>query len=146
MPTSNASLHVKWPRKEVAIGSFNTHLVGLDKNQTPAGSLRHRLQETFLTMRLACCFRERITRRISPLEMKRLRYSYSKQSNIIFRLNLWTGNKLMLRYFYTGVAHKSYKHVYVKVVIFFFKPELKIQRKIFVYCIQVIHNYRNSPH
>lgn len=146
MPTSNAQSHVKRPRKEVAIGSFSAHLVRSDKNQTPAGSLRHQLQETFLTMRLACCFGERIICRISPLEMKWLCYSYSKQSNIILRLNLRIGNKLMLRYFYTGVAHKSYKHIYVKAVIFFFKPELKIQRKIFVYCIQVIHNYRNSPH
>lgn len=42
----------------------------------------------------------------------------------------------MLRYFYTGIAYKkSYKHVYIKTVICIsiFKPELKIQRMMFVY-------------
>lgn len=35
----------------------------------------------------------------------------------------------MLRYLYTGVAHKSYKHVYVKVVIFFFQAWAKNPKK-----------------
>ena len=42
----------------------------------------------------------------------------------------------MLSYYYTGTTHKkSYKHVYVKTVICVsvFKPEIKIQRKMFVY-------------
>lgn len=42
----------------------------------------------------------------------------------------------MLRYFYTAVTcKKSCKHVYVKTIlcINIFKPELKIQRNMFVY-------------
>lgn len=70
---------------KVAAEKFNTHLVRADKSQTLAGSLRHHLQETFLTMRLACCFGERIICRKSPPEMKWPCYSYSEQSNIIFR-------------------------------------------------------------
>lgn len=67
------------------------------QNPDTAGSLRHHLQEPSPTMRLSCCFGERIKCTNAPPAMKWLCYSI-KQSNTIFRLTTWIGNMLMLRY------------------------------------------------
>ena len=97
---------------KVAPERFSAHLVRADKNQTLAGSLRHCLQETFLTMRLACCFGEGIICRRSPPEMKWPCYSYSEQSNIMFRY-----------------SEKSHKHVCVKTEVALSNLSLKSKEK-----------------